>query len=129
MFESIDCLFGYLWISKINFIPRLILEILDFQEFCNLIGQEHTRVSVITLNWNLWKNSLFLWMSIKRNLKLTYHCKVTWACPDVLKEAQLIISKFFHPLNYWLYASTLSRSIGLSGILQSDRSIGSLTIK
>ena len=41
---------------KINLIPQLILEILHFYKFCNLIGQEHTQMSLITFNLNLWNN-------------------------------------------------------------------------
>ena len=80
VFESNGCFFGYLCMWKINFIPRLILKILDFHEFYNLTGQEHTLMCLITFNWNLWKNLLFLWISIRRHLKLTYHFEVLWAC-------------------------------------------------
>ena len=48
MFESNGCFFEYICINKINFIPQLILEILDCHEFCNLIGQEHTQMCLIT---------------------------------------------------------------------------------
>ena len=73
-------------------IPRIILEILDFHEFCNLIGQEYAQMFLITFNWNLWNNLLCLWISIKRHLKLIYHFEVLWTCPAAPDQAKLIIS-------------------------------------
>ena len=40
--------------KKINLIPWLIKEILDFHECCNLIGQEYIQICLITFNWYLW---------------------------------------------------------------------------
>ena len=77
---------------KISFISRLILEILDFHEFCNVIGQEHIQMCLITFNWNLWNNFLFLWISIKKQLQLIYQFEILWVCPTVPDQPQLIMS-------------------------------------
>ena len=88
---------GYFWkylgmSDEINFISRLILEILDFHEICNLIGQEQTQMCLATFSWNLWSNFLFFWISIKSHLKLIFHFEILWACPAMSDQTQLIIS-------------------------------------
>ena len=92
IFESDGCSFGYICIQKIQFIPWIILEILDFHKFFNLIGQEHTQMYKIPFNWKLWNNLLSLWISIKRHLTLFYCFEVFWARPAVPDQVQLIIS-------------------------------------
>ena len=98
MFESAGCFLRYICTY---FILCLIPEILDFQQFCNLIGHEHTQMCLVTFNWNLWNNLLFLWTSIKSYLKyqpptpilellLIYHFEVLWACPAMTDQVQLI---------------------------------------
>ena len=71
---------------------------------------------------------------MKSHLKLIYHFEVLWVCPAAPYQDQLIISMDVYPhqkinskikINF----STLSRNIGLSGILHSDWLRGSLTIK
>lgn len=81
-----------------NFIPLLILDILEFYEFCNLIGQEYTQMCLIIFNWNIWDNLIFLWILIKRHLKLIYYLEVLWVYPAVPDQVQLIISMDFYSL-------------------------------
>ena len=54
-------------------------------------------MSLITFNWNLWNNLLFLWISNKTHSKLIYHFKVLWPYPAVPDQAQLIISLNVYP--------------------------------
>ena len=90
-------------------MPRVILEILYVHGFCNLIDQEHTQMCRITFILNLWKKLLFLWISLKRHLKLFYHFEVlltqdqTYLVVSMdiyLKKLTLCFNSF---IKYWTF--------------------------